>query len=123
MSASDRNVQLLATAAEEGLISLVMPFRELCAVPLTNLQEKETAIAGATRQRLNRTSKLAMAELLEGLGDAPRNAELAEAAARGVPLSLIEEALHQNRGFEALATEFRNEAIESPAPPACLLSE
>ncbi|MEO0449130.1 MAG: hypothetical protein AAFZ74_02285 [Pseudomonadota bacterium] len=123
MSASDRNVQLLATAVEEGLISLVMPLSELCSVPLTNLQEKETAIAGATRQRLNRTSKLAMAELLEGLGDAPRNAELAEAAARGVPLSLIEEALHQNRGFETLAAEFRNEAIESPAPPACLLSE
>ncbi len=123
MPASDRNVQLLATAMEEGLISPIMPFGELCAVPLTNLQDKDSAIGSATQQRLNRTSKLAMAELLEGLGDTPRNAELAEAAARGVPLSLIEEALQQNRGFEALAAEFRNDAIESAAPPACVLSE
>ena len=120
MSASDRNAQLLATAMEEGLISPVMSFAELCAVPLTNLQDKETALAAARRHRLNRTSKLAMAELLEGLGDRPKNAELAEAVARGVPLSLIEEALQQGQGFETLATAFRNDAIETAAPPACL---
>ena len=120
MSASDRNAQLLATAVEEGLISPVMSFAHLCAVPLTNLQDRDTALAEATRHRLNRTSKLAMAELLEGLGDRPKNAELAEAVARGVPRSLIEEALQQGQGFEALATAFRNEAIETSAPPACL---
>ena len=123
MSASDRNAQLLATAMEEGLISPVMSFADLCAVPLTNLQDKDTALAGATRHRLNRTSKLAMAELLEGLGDRPKNAELAEAVARGVPLSLIEDALQQDRGFESLASEFRNDAIETAAPPACLAPE
>lgn len=123
MSASDRNAQLLATAVEEGLISPVMSFADLCAVPLTNLQDKDTALAQATRHRLNRTSKLAMAELLEGLGDRPKNAELAEAVARGVPLSLIEDALQQDRGFEALASEFRNDAIETAAPPACLAPE
>ena len=120
MSASDRNVQLLETAMEEGLMSAIMPLSELCAVPLTNLQSREAARAAATRQRLDRTSKLAMAELLEGLSDAPQNAELAEAAARGVPLALIEEALQQGQGFDALATAFRNEAIVSAAPPACL---
>lgn len=119
MSQSDRNAQLLAAAMEEGLISPVLPFAELSAVPMTNLQDPQTAIASARRQRLDRTSKLAMAELLEGLGDTPKNAELAEAAARGVPLALIEEALQQDRGFEALADGFRNEAIESAAPPAC----
>lgn len=120
MSQSDRNAQLLATAMEEGLISPVLAFADLSAVPMTNLQDSETAIASARRQRLDRTSKLAMAELLEGLGDKPKNAELAEAAARGVPLALIEEALQQERGFEALADDFRNEAIESAAPPSCL---
>lgn len=120
MSAEGRNAQLLETAMEEGLISAVMPLKELCAIPLTNLQSKEAASAAASQQRLNRTSKLAMAELLEGLGDAPQNAELAEAVARGVPLALIEEALQQGQGFEALATDFRNDAIESGAPPACL---
>ncbi|MEO1188573.1 MAG: hypothetical protein AAFW60_05825, partial [Pseudomonadota bacterium] len=123
MSKPDRNEELLATAMEEGLISPVLPFAELTAVPMTNLQDAPDAIAAATRQRLDRTSKLAMAELLEGLGDAPKNAELAEAAARGVPLALIEEALQQNRGFEALADAFRNEAIESAAPPACLSAD
>ncbi|GAB5453876.1 MAG: hypothetical protein Hens2KO_01050 [Henriciella sp.] len=119
MSASDRNAQLLATAMDEGLISAVLALGYLCAVPLTNLLDKDQAVTIATRQRLNRTSKLAMAELLEGLGDTPKNAELAEAAARGVPLALIEEALNQDRGFETLANEFRNDAIESGAPPAC----
>lgn len=119
MSASDRNAQLLATAMDEGLISAVLPLGELCAVPLTNLLDKDDAVRIATRQRLNRTSKLAMAELLEGLGDTPKNAELAEAATRGVPLALIEEALNQDRGFETLANEFRNDAIETGAPPAC----
>lgn len=122
MSASDRNAQLLATAMDEGLVSAVLALGDLCAVPLTNLLDKDQAVAVATRQRLNRTSKLAMAELLEGLGDTPKNAELAEAAARGVPLALIEEALNQDRGFETLANEFRNDAIESGAPPACSIA-
>ncbi len=120
MSATDRNAQLLETAMEEGLISAVMPLVELCAIPLTNLTSKEEARSAASRQRLNRTSKLAMAELLEGLSDAPQNAELAEAVARGVPLALIEEALQQGQGFDALAIAFRNDAIESAAPPACV---
>ncbi|MFN3214580.1 MAG: hypothetical protein ACE37M_15855 [Henriciella sp.] len=121
MSADDRNAQLLATAMDEGLISAVLPFGELCAVPLTNLLDKTSAMKVASRQRLNRTSKLAMAELLEGLGETPKNAELAEAVARGVPLALIEDALHQDRGFETLANEFSNDAIETGAPPACLI--
>jgi ribonucleoside-diphosphate reductase alpha chain len=121
MSADDRNAQLLATAMDEGLISAVLPFGELCAVPLTNLLDKDSAMNAASQQRLNRTSKLAMAELLEGLGETPKNAELAEAVARGVPLALIEDALHQDRGFETLANEFRNDAIETSAPPACLI--
>jgi ribonucleoside-diphosphate reductase alpha chain len=120
MPKSDRNAQLLATAMEEGLISPILPFSELTAVPMTNLQDAPAAMADATRQRLDRTSKLAMAELLEGLGDTPKNAELAEAVARGVPLALIEEALQQKQGFEALADSFRNAAIEASVAPACL---
>ena len=123
MTHSERNAQLLAAAIEEGLISPILPFSELTAIPMTNLQGAEDALAIAKRQRLDRTSKLAMAELLEGLGDKPKNAELAEAVARGVPLALIEDALQQDRGFEALADEFRNDAIESSAPPACLAAE
>ncbi|MEC7289102.1 MAG: hypothetical protein VXW22_03285 [Pseudomonadota bacterium] len=122
MSAQGRNAQLLETAMEEGLISAIAAFGDMTAVPLTNLKSLDEAASVASRMRLDRTSKLAMAELLEGLGDAPQNAELAEAVARGVPLALIEEALQQNQGFETLATEFRNDAIESSAPPACLTS-
>ena len=123
MAAGERNAHLLATAREDGLISAVLPLAELCAAPLTNLQSRTDAVAAATRYRLNRTSKLAMAELLEGLGDTPKNAELAEAVARGVPLALIEEALQLGQGFDSLAAEFRNDAIESAAPPACLADE
>ena len=123
MSKPDRNAKLLATAMEEGLISPILSFSALTAIPMTNLQDAPDAIAAATHQRLDRTSKLAMAELLEGLGDTPKNAELAEAVARGVPLALIEEALQQDRGFEALADAFRNAAIEAAAPPACRVAE
>ncbi|MEM9055769.1 MAG: hypothetical protein AAGB16_10630, partial [Pseudomonadota bacterium] len=123
MSISDRNAQLLTTAQEEGLISPVLPLSELCVIPLKNLQDRETALAGATHRRLDRTSKLAMAELLEGLGDVPRNAELAEAVARGVPLELVEEVLQQGKGFEALAAQFRNQAIASAPPSACLAAD
>ena len=123
MSASDRNAQLLETAMEEGLISPILPLADLCAVPINNLTSRTEALSTASQQRLNRTSKFAMAELLEGLGDAPKNAELAEAVARGVPLALIEEALQQGEGFEQLAAAFRNDAIESAAPPACLADD
>jgi len=123
MSASDRMAQLLATATEEGLISPILPLNQLTAVPMTNLQDVASAKSAALQLRLDRTSKLAMAELLEGLGDKPKNAELAEAVARGVPLALIEDALQQDLGFEALADTFRNAAIESAAPPACLVSD
>ncbi|MEM9180450.1 MAG: hypothetical protein AAGA89_12090 [Pseudomonadota bacterium] len=123
MSKPDRNAKLLATAMEEGLISPILAFADLTAIPMTNLQDAPDAIAAATHQRLDRTSKLAMAELLEGLGDTPKNAELAEAVARGVPLALIEEALQQDQGFESLADAFRNAAIEAAAPPACLVAE
>ncbi len=122
MSTRDRNQDLLESAAQEGLVSLVLPLDQLCAIPLSGLSDQAEAISAATRQRLDRTSKLAMAELLEGLGDAPRNAELAEAAARGVPLSLIEEALQQGQGFEALASDFRNAAITATGPAACKVS-
>ncbi len=123
MAQSDRNAQLLETAIEEGLISEILPFSELTAIPMTNLQDGPSAIAAATRQRLDRTSKLAMAELLEGLGDTPKNAELAEAVARGVPMALIEEALRQDKGFESLADSFRNTAIESSLAPASLVEK
>jgi ribonucleoside-diphosphate reductase alpha chain len=115
----DRHLELLDTAIDEGLISPIMPLEQLCSPPFGSALSVEEALQQAKRQRLDRTSKLAMAELLEGLGDTPRNAELAEAVARGVPLALIEDALQQGRGFESIAADFRNDAIERAAPPAC----
>lgn len=122
MSNMDRHHELLETAIEEGLISPIMPLEQLTTIPLSATPTPKEAQADAKRQRVDQTSKLAMAELLEGLGDTPRNAELAEAVARGVPLALIEEALQQGRGFESIAADFRNDAIERSAPPACQLN-
>ncbi|MEM9377236.1 MAG: hypothetical protein AAGA72_13520 [Pseudomonadota bacterium] len=122
MSSADRNGKLITTALEEGLISAILPFQDLCAVPLNALVDRAQAVQTALKLRLDRTSKLAMAELLDGLGDRPQNAELAEAVARGVPLALIEDALHQGQGFEMIAATFRDEAIQAEAAPACLIS-
>ncbi|MEM9842661.1 MAG: hypothetical protein AAF767_08425, partial [Pseudomonadota bacterium] len=123
MSSADRNAKLIATALEEGLISAILPFQDLCAVPFNTLVDRAQAVQTALKLRLDRTSKLAMAELLEGLGDRPQNAELAEAVARGVPLALIEDALHQDQGFDMIAATFRDQAIQADAAPACLISE
>jgi ribonucleoside-diphosphate reductase alpha chain len=122
MTQPDRNRNLLATAIQDGLISQIMPLADLVAIPLTSKLSPEAASRRARQQHLDQVGKLALAELLESLGDAPRNADLAEAMARGVPESLIEAGLHSGGKFPDLAADMRHDSLIASAPPACLLS-
>lgn len=69
--------------------------------------------AKASQNHLQTAGMVALAELMEQAGDAPRNAELADALARGVPEELVEEGLRHPGGFRAAAAGLRLAATSS----------
>ncbi|MCI4643972.1 MAG: TSCPD domain-containing protein [Hyphomonadaceae bacterium] len=82
--------------------------------PLADLpDEAETATRALHQAEIARTGQLALAEQIEALGEAPRNAELAEAVARGLSLDLVEAALRHPAGFPAMARDLRRAASEA----------
>lgn len=121
MAGQNRKLELLQSAQESGLISKIMPLAAITALPVDSNLTADAAIERATRQRFEQTGKFALAELIESLGDAPKNADLAEAMARGVPASLIESALESETDFSALAAEYRRQGLEGAPGIACSL--
>ena len=114
---------LIATAQATGLISPIVPLQDLTAVPLGAPRSMQSAEAEARQIALERTSRLAFAEMLESLGDAPKNAEIAEALCRGLPTDLIEAALDDPDGFPALADRLRALATASTdKSPSCIMT-
>ena len=114
---------LIATAQATGLISPIVPLQQLSAVPLGAPRSAQDAEAEARQMALERTSRLAFAEMLETLGDAPKNAEIAEALCRGLPTDLIEAALDDPDGFPALADRLRALATaNSDGSPSCTMT-
>ena len=109
-------------AVEIGLVSRLMPMRELCAIQAETILPHTQARDHARKADLLRHGQLALAEQLEALGDQPRNAELAEAVARGVPASLVETALRQDKGLISLAETLRAEISQDMTPPTCRIS-
>jgi len=123
MARTDRSLELLESAYDAGLISRVMPLTQATALPLGPALSPEAATKRAVRQQIDQTGKFALAELLDSLGDAPKNADLAEAMARGVPASLIEAGLQSQSSFPMLATELRQQGLELAPAPACTLPD
>ena len=123
MARTDRSLELLESAYDAGLISRVIPLAQATALPLGSALSPEAATKRAVRQRIDQTGKFALAELLDSLGDAPKNADLAEAMARGVPASLIEAGLQSQSSFPMLATELRQQGLEPTPAPACTLPD
>ncbi len=121
MARTDRSLELLESAYEAGLISHVISLAQATALPLGPSLSPEAATKRAIRQRIDRTGKFALAELLDSLGDAPKNADLAEAMVRGVPAPLIEAGLQSQSSFPMLATELRQQGLEPTHAPACTL--
>ena len=121
MAGQNRNVELLQSAQESGLISELMPLARLTTLPLDARLSPEKAIRHAKSQRFEQAGKFALAELIESLGDAPKNADLAEAMTRGVPASLIETALASDTGFANLAADLRRQGLETGPSVTCLI--
>ncbi|MCA8902955.1 MAG: hypothetical protein KDA53_17080, partial [Hyphomonas sp.] len=114
--------EILQAAETEGLFSAETVLGDLFRAaglrrrPLTPEALKATA-AATSAAALVSVSQLATAEMLERLGDAPRNADIAEALAAGLPQDVVEEALRQPGGFPRTADALRAAAVNTPAPP------
>ncbi|KCZ94059.1 TSCPD domain-containing protein [Hyphomonas johnsonii] len=113
--------EILIAAESDGLLSLQVPFGRLSRAagatptPMT-YAALDTIGAAASAASLQSVSQLALAEMLERLGPAPRNAELAEALASGFPQDLLEEALRLPGGILRTADGLRAAAVDTPAP-------
>ncbi|MEO0549347.1 MAG: hypothetical protein AAFZ91_05455 [Pseudomonadota bacterium] len=119
---SERQSELLGAGREAGLISSILPISRLSAAPLFETRSLDAARAQAAQQQIEKQGRLALAELLDTLGDQPRNADLAEAIARGVPATLIETALNSGKGFQSLADSFRAQGLKAGQPPVCRIT-
>lgn len=113
--------EILIAAESDGLLSPEIPFGMICSaagkVPgeITPSALDHLA-AAASAASLQSVSQLALAEMLERLGPAPRNADLAEALASGLPQDLLEEALRLPGGIMRTADALRAAAVDLPAP-------
>ena len=119
--------EILTAAESDGLISPETAFGTLCrAAGLAAADMTPMALDGlaasASAASLQSVSQLALAEMLERLGPAPRNAELAEALASGLPQDLLEEALRLPGGILRTADALRAAAVDTPAPPPAVFT-
>ena len=93
-----RITEILTAAVSDGLLSEPASLSELFRGagrqrrPLTPESLKATTAAYSAAALVS-VSQLASAEILERFGDAPLNADLAEALAAGLPQDVLEEAL------------------------------
>jgi ribonucleoside-diphosphate reductase alpha chain len=120
MAAKSQN-DLLEAAESDGLLSPEIRLRDVLRSagrppqPLTAAALRDVRTAWSAANLLG-VSQLATAEMLERLGDAPKNAELAEALAAGLPQDVLEEALRQPGGILKTAASLRAAAVSTPSP-------
>ncbi|MDX1292033.1 MAG: hypothetical protein R3265_04410 [Hyphomonas sp.] len=118
---------VLEAAEADGLLSPELEFGSVFRGagrrrrPMTEESLRNVASAYASAGLLG-ASQIATAEMLERLGNAPRNAELAEAIASGLPQDILEEALRQPDGFARTADALRIAAANNQPPPAAVFS-
>ncbi|MEO1101957.1 MAG: hypothetical protein AAFW65_08940, partial [Pseudomonadota bacterium] len=110
----------IQTGIDARIITPQAALRELTALPLRRTTaathaEIDTAIRRAATRRASLAGRLALAGMIETLGDAPLNEDLANALDAGVPESLLEEGLAFPGGFRSLARSLRATAA-APAP-------
>ena len=119
--AAKTHSEILEAAEEDGLISRELRMRDISRSagrtlqPLTPPALEQVRSAWSAANLLG-VSQLATAEMLERLGPAPKNAELAEAIAAGLPQDVLEEALRQPGGIQKTASALRAAAVSTPSP-------
>ncbi|MEM1149704.1 MAG: hypothetical protein AAGI03_03990, partial [Pseudomonadota bacterium] len=102
------------TPAIEGL-SRQRPIELHCSAPLgapltDGGHTLQAATARLQQTQAARAGLLSLVEQMERLGDAPQDADLAEAVANGLSLELVEAGLRHPGGFASLARALRHEA-------------
>jgi ribonucleoside-diphosphate reductase alpha chain len=113
--------EILRAAESDGLLSELTTLSELYRAAgkhrrgLTP-ESLKAATAACSAAALVSVSQLASAEILERFDDSPRNADLAEALAAGLPQDVLEEALRQPGGFRRTADALRAAAVSASAP-------
>ena len=120
---------LIKAAQDAGRISPVLALKDLSLIPESPFAaDGEAAIRAAidarTNDQLEKTTRLGLADLVEQLGTAPRNAELAEALNAGLPAQMIEAGLTHEDGFPGLEHWLRSSAMgDDDQPPLALTAE
>ncbi|WP_018147011.1 TSCPD domain-containing protein [Henriciella marina] len=113
---------LIKAAEDAGRISPILPLKDLALVsesPFAADGEEaiRAAIDARTNDQLEKTTRLGLADLVEQLGTAPLNAELAEALNAGLPAQMIEAGLTHEEGFPGLERWLRSSAMADDDQP------
>lgn len=122
MSRTQKSDALLAAVIDTGHVSPVLTVGQLTPLPSrSGAGEPQDRLAQAMdlMQSLDlaRRTTLGMADLVEQLGPAPRNADLAEAILSGLPVPLVEAGLQDPGGFTGLEQRLRQNAMAQTALP------
>ncbi len=114
--------QSLAEAVDLRQLTPPMPLAELTPISITEsvldgedatiLAELDSLRTARSNRHIEIAGQLAIAEMLERLGTAPRNDDLAEAIGAGLPEAIIEEALRHPEGPIGAASRMRQSAAE-----------
>ena len=125
MSHQTNTSDLLSAAVEAGRISPLLPLARLAPVPGKGgagdgADQLAMAIEMKRSLDLAQRTSLGLADLVEQLGQALRNADLADALVSGLPEPLIEAGLRHPDGFPGLERQLRHNAmsLSTPAPVA-----
>ncbi|WP_300378494.1 hypothetical protein [Henriciella sp.] len=121
MSRQKNPSALLDAAIEAGRITPILPFAQLAPVASSSedSNSQDRLLAAIESQQsidLARRTTIGMADLVEQLGPAPQNAELAEAMVSGLPEPLVEAGLTHPNGFPGLEKQLRLNAMTDMAP-------
>ena len=112
------SVRILQAARQRSSIGPLAPFGSfagwlVASQPVGMPGDIAAAASALADCHVEAAARLSMAELVETLGEAPRDPELAHALNDGVPAELIEEGLRHPRGFTGLAARLRARASET----------
>ncbi|MAN73147.1 MAG: hypothetical protein CME85_08260 [Henriciella sp.] len=119
----------IKAAVEDGRIGPVAPLGSLALMPNAPFAADgeaalRTAIDVQTNEALEKQTRLGLADLVEQLGTAPRNADLAEALNAGLPAQLIEAGLTHPDGFPGVEAWLRSSAMaDADQAPLALTAE
>lgn len=118
MTKTDLNT--LSSACSDAVLR-ISPFGDLLAVggnlPGSAEEQFDALVQEARSARLTRSAQLALADLLDISGSAPRNEELADALEAGLSEDFLEEALTLPGGTEAASDLLRTAATTSSVKP------